>query len=136
MTQQFRSRLPPGAPPLLGAIVLMFFSVFIGVSIAPIAAETAGRSSDAGLVTGFIQNVSYLAMLDDVEPQSYGLVATLWNISLDGGVMVGALGLALLEQAASLAAVLWSLALIFIAVAPVAAMAARSTPTMNAGFRP
>lgn len=89
-----------------------------------------------GIGIGVIQNVSYLAMLDDVEPQSYGLVATLWNISLDGGVMVGALGLALLEQAASLAAVLWSLALIFIAVAPVAAMAARSTPTMNAGFRP
>ena len=89
-----------------------------------------------GMGLGVIQNISYLAMLDAVEPQSYGLVATLWNISIDGGVMVGALGLALLEQAASLAAVLWSLALIFVAVAPLTFMAAGSAPAMNAESRP
>ena len=85
-----------------------------------------------GIGIGVIQNISYLAMLDAVEPHSYGLVATLWNISLDGGVMVGALGLALLEQAASLTAVLWALVVIFIAGAPVATMAARPAPAINA----
>lgn len=89
-----------------------------------------------GMGIGIIQNISYLAMLDAVEPHSYGLVATLWNISLDGGVMVGALGLALLEQAASLTAVLWSLALIFVAGAPLAAMAAGSAPAMSAESQP
>jgi predicted MFS family arabinose efflux permease len=68
-----------------------------------------------GIGLGIIQNISYLSMLDDVEPHNHGLVATLWNVSLDGGVMVGALGLALLERATSLTAVLWALVLIFIA---------------------
>ncbi|MYE92376.1 MAG: MFS transporter [Gemmatimonadetes bacterium] len=89
-----------------------------------------------GIGIGIIQNISYLAMLDAVEPHSYGLIATLWNISLDGGVMVGALGLAMLEQAASLTAVLWSLALIFVAGAPLAAMAAGSAPAMSAETQP
>lgn len=89
-----------------------------------------------GVGLGIIQNISYLAMLDAVESHSFGLVATLWNISLDGGVMVGALGLALLEQAASVTAVMWTLALIFAAGAPLAAVAAGSAPALNEESQP
>ena len=61
----------------------------------------------AGL--GVIQNVSYLALLRAVTRSAHGQISTLWNMSTDGGTMVGAAALALVETRASLETAFWTM---------------------------
>jgi MFS family permease len=62
-----------------------------------------------GAGIGVIQNLVYLVMLARVDRGRYGAVATIWNLSIDGGVAVGALMLGLVAEVASVGVVFWLL---------------------------
>lgn len=111
------------APLVVGTFVTVAGSVFLigerGTVPVIIAAVTIG----AGL--GIVMNAAYVAMLDAAEEGTVGVISVLWNLSIDGGVGLGALVLGVVA-AASIDAVFLALPVIVALGLPFAVRAHRS----------
>lgn len=51
-----------------------------------------------GIGLGIVLNAGYVAMIDAAEDGSLGVISSLWNLSIDGGVGIGALFLGLIAE--------------------------------------
>lgn len=118
------------APLLAGTAVTIVGFLFLIGERSALPAIIAAAAVGVGL--GVVLNAGYLAMIHGAEKGTLGVISTLWNLSIDGGVGVGALALGVVA-ASSLDAVFVVLPLLVALALPVAWRAHSSTAAGGSG---
>ena len=107
-------------------------AVTIGGFLFLIGERSALPAIIAAAAVGVVLNAGYVAMIHGAEKGTLGVISTLWNLSIDGGVGVGALALGVVA-ASSLDAVFVVLPLLVALALPVAWRAHSSTAAGGSG---
>ena len=82
-----------------------------------------------GVGFGLIQNASFLAMMGRADGTDPGVISTLWNLSIDGGVALGGVLLGLVAVVGSIDLVFAILPLVAVVAVPIGWREARSVST-------
>jgi predicted MFS family arabinose efflux permease len=112
----------PTGPLLIGVVVVAVGCAFLVGPRDVVPAMVAAVLGGIGL--GVVMNAGYVAMIDAAEDGTLGVVSSLWNLSIDGGIGVGALVLGLVADV--------SIDAVFVAL-PIAA--ALAVPSALAAYR-
>ena len=107
-----------------GAVLVVVGAFLLATGDSPATVTTSAVFYGAGY--GLVQNASFLGMMDRAGPTNAGVVSTLWNLSIDGGVAIGGLLLGAVAAAGSIDLVFGLLPIIAGAAIPIAMWAARA----------
>ena len=113
-----------------GALLVVVGALFLAIGDPAGMIMTSAVLYGAG--HGLVQNASFLAMMDRAADTDAGVVSTVWNLSIDGGVAVGGLLLGAVAAAGSIDLVFGLLPVIAAIALPIALWEARdasSEPT-------